>query len=95
MKSMKTFHLSHQFPLLGYERIAEAIENISRTTGKPPMQLSLCQWGRVSIFDHASYVLATDELFCGIGPTLVVGKEIWSELEGACNIYMTLGTLTE
>ena len=59
------------------------------------MQLSLCQWGRVSISDHASYVSATDELFRGIGATLVVGKEIRSELEGACNIYMTLGRLTE
>ena len=59
------------------------------------MQLSLCQWGRVSISDHTSYVSATDEPFCGLGPTLVVGKEIRSELEGACIMYMTLGTLTE
>jgi len=26
----------------------------------------------------------TDKSSCGIGSTLVVGQEIWSELEGAC-----------
>jgi hypothetical protein len=59
------------------------------------MQLSLCQWGRVSISSHTSHASATDEPFCGIGPTLVVGKEIRSELEGACIMCITLGILIE
>jgi len=29
-----------------YERIADAITELSRTSRKPPMQLSLCEWGR-------------------------------------------------
>lgn len=31
----------------GYERMANAIKDLAETSGKPPLFLSLCQWGRV------------------------------------------------
>lgn len=31
-----------------FRRIGDAVAEVARTSGKPPMLLSLCQWGRVS-----------------------------------------------
>jgi len=39
-------HITRQGVLGRYQRIADAIADLSETSGKPPMQLSLCQWGR-------------------------------------------------
>jgi alpha-galactosidase len=37
--------------LVGYTRMSNAIKDLSLTSGKPPILLSLCEWGRVS--DHS------------------------------------------
>ena len=34
--------------MLEFQRIADAIATVAAETGKPPMRLALCQWGRVS-----------------------------------------------
>ncbi|KAI6146844.1 glycoside hydrolase family 27 protein, partial [Pisolithus tinctorius] len=34
-------------PVLGYVRMANAISDLSQSTGKPPLILSLCEWGRL------------------------------------------------
>lgn len=59
--------------------MANAIKDLAVTSGKPPLFLSLCQWGRVC---HASYVLVGVFMFtcsisnkagCGQGGMAKVG----------------------
>lgn len=33
----------------GYERMANTIADLSQLSGKPPLILSMCQWGRVRL----------------------------------------------
>jgi hypothetical protein len=32
---------------IGYERMANAIKDLAKFSGRPPLFLSMCQWGRV------------------------------------------------
>ena len=41
-----SFHTYFSMP--EFQRIADAIATVASETGKPPMRLALCQWGRVS-----------------------------------------------
>lgn len=63
----------------GYEPMANAIKDLAETSGKPPIFLSLCQWGRVCC---TSYVQAGVLVFtcsisnkagCGQGSMVKVG----------------------
>lgn len=50
--SLNTMQLSvalSYLPPSEYKRVADAIAALSKSSGKPPMLLSLCQWGRVSV----------------------------------------------
>ena len=47
------------------------------------MQLSLCEWGRVSILAILLAEIGIDDPMFGIGTALAVGEEIRSELESA------------
>lgn len=42
------FSISSSFFLSEFTVMANAIKDLAKSTGKPPMLFSLCQWGRVS-----------------------------------------------
>jgi hypothetical protein len=46
--------------LLEYTRMANAIQKLSKSSGKPPFLFSLCQWGRVSKSSVHSYPFSDD-----------------------------------
>jgi hypothetical protein len=88
--------------IAGYKRMSDAIADLSKASGKPPLFFSLCEWGLVSYIPGYYFLLYTDfpfqrkslpATFCKCmdallrsaqctGAALVMGKEIWPELEG-------------
>ena len=64
----------------GYERMANAIKDLAKSSGRPPLFLSMCQWGRVW-----SSTLPKSGCSCShvqLGARVVLGKEVWPKLAG-------------
>ncbi|KAJ8693947.1 hypothetical protein PTI98_008886 [Pleurotus ostreatus] len=62
-----------------YERMADALEELSATSGHHPFTFALCQWGWVECFSHLHSLL---KLIPGaIEPGVAMGKAVWSQLE--------------
>jgi hypothetical protein len=68
-----------------YQRMADAIQDLARRSGKPPMFYSLCQWGRVSLFFYFKKFISrevivgcvisfSNSLGCGLGRWARVGE---------------------
>ena len=71
--------------------MADAIADLSKSSGKPPLFHSLCQWGRVSLSQH----YLPDSLYKGLaGTTMDLGETFWTKLEGQYPIKIHGNMLT-
>lgn len=73
-----------------FKRMSDAIARLSERTGKPPMQYSLCQWGRVSDIRSIQSFLNSCVI---LGATLAMGKEAWPDLEGGLSLFFVVGAI--
>ena len=68
-----------------YQRIANAIAQLAEDTRRPPLILSLCEWGQVSsvLLLLLHYVHLRHS-----GATLAMGPAVRTELAGKCSFYI-------
>lgn len=73
--------------LTEFQRMAGAIERLSKRTGRSPILFSLCQWGEVSPTSRimiCCLILTT----CCTGTTVALGTEDQSDLEGEYTVSL-------
>lgn len=60
--------------------MANAIKDLAKSSGRPPLFLSMCQWGRVWLYKLSGSLCSCS--YVQLGARMVLGEEVWPKLAG-------------